>query len=169
MTRSFALTQKNPAGWAREEPGTGNLLVAAVDDYTGGSGGIERVDLVAGQSRGLVVTAAALGNRYVSDFVVAADGTGFVSVVDPQSPDGQGRLLTFHLDGRVDATALLTGHPAGLALDGCNHLWVVERGYGAGAPSGLHVFDAATRMELTGAPIATSLPPRFWGGIVFVP
>jgi hypothetical protein len=168
MVDHFALTTTNPAGWLREEPGTPNVLVATVGDYSGTTGGIERVDLDARRSTGLLVTAAGLGGRYVSDFVVTQGGQGFVSAVDPASAEGQSNLYPFMMDGTV-GSAMVMGHVAGLALDACGKLWVVERGYGMGAPNGLRVVDTGTRQELTASPLATSLPPRFWGGIVFVP
>jgi hypothetical protein len=163
------MQSQSPAGWVREQPGGASVLIATVEDYSGTRGGIERIDLDANQSRGLFVTAAALGNRYVSDFAVAASGDGFVTAVDPASMDGESNLLAFTSTGQVAATPVLTGHPAGLAIDGCNHLWVVDRGYGANAPNGIHVVDVATQRELLATPVRMTLPPRFWGGVVFVP
>ncbi|HJZ84990.1 MAG TPA: hypothetical protein VKN99_07440 [Polyangia bacterium] len=170
MVGSIDMMAQNPAGWVHEEPGTPNVLVAAVEDYSGQKGGIERVDLQARVSRGLMVTAQALGGRYVSDFLVTASGDGFLSAVDPASTEGASNLHSFTLGGQV-SPPVLSGHAAGLALDPLNRLWVVDRGYGASAAtqSGLRVVDLATRRELSAQPIHTSLPPRFWGGIVFVP
>src|SRR5262249_7765906 len=165
----FDLSGRNPLGWVHPEPGTPNVLIAVVEDYGGTAGGIERVDLAARTTRGLVVTAAALGNRYVSDFVLDASGAGFVSAVDPASADGAANLYRFTLAGQVGPAVLTGGHAAGLAIDPLGHLWVVGRGYGLGAPNGLRVLDVSTGGELTGVPIQTSLPPRFWGGIVFLP
>ena len=167
MVASFDMMSQNPAGWVREETGTANVLIAATGDFSGSTGGIERIDVDARQSKGMVLTGAAIGTRYVSDFVVGPSGEAFVSAVDPNSTTGQSNLLPFTMAGVVGTPMAQAQQSAGLAIDGCNHLWVVDRGYGMGAANAIYVFDASTKAMLK--QIQTSIPPRFWGGIVFIP
>ena len=56
LVGTFDLMSQNPAGWVREEPNTQNVLIAAQADFSGMSGGLERVDLDGRTSRGMVVT-----------------------------------------------------------------------------------------------------------------
>jgi hypothetical protein len=168
MVGSFDMMSPNPAGWVREEPNTSNVLIAATADFSGTGGGIERIDVDGRRSLGMVVTGAAIGNRYVSDFAIGKNGEAFVTAVDPASTEGQSNLLPFTMAGQVGQAMGSGSHSAGVAIDACNHLWVIDRGYGMGAPNGIYVYDAATKAPLHG-PIMTSIPPRFWGGIVFIP
>ncbi|MBI5486137.1 MAG: hypothetical protein HY905_02260 [Deltaproteobacteria bacterium] len=152
--QGVVLAGTNPAGPMRVVGPA--ILVSSVGAYGADDGGIEAVDVATGEGLGFVVTEAALGGD-LADWIVLADDTGFAVVTVGFAED---RLVAFDLD-----TGATLGEPvvtsAGFTLSGLvdlgdGRIAVGDRTDGA---AGVRVFDAASRAELTAAPIPVGLPP----------
>ncbi|MBI5500175.1 MAG: hypothetical protein HY907_08020 [Deltaproteobacteria bacterium] len=153
-TQGVVLVGSNPAGPMRVVGPA--ILVSSVGSYGTDDGGIEAVDGATAEALGFVITEAVLGGD-LADWIVLADDTGFAVVTVGFAED---RLVAFDLDtGAAVGVPLLTsgGYTlSGLVDLGDGRIAVGDRTAGA---AGVRVFDAATRAELTTAPIPVGLPP----------
>jgi hypothetical protein len=149
----------NPTGPMRpvSDGTTTRLFVSTVGAYGANDGALEVVgDPMTGSSAGVVVSEEALGGD-LSDWIVTAGGPGFALVTVGFATD---RIVRFQpVSGLVDPEPVVeaAGYSlAGLVDLGDGRIAVGDRTAGA---SGIRVFDASTKTELTAAPIDVGLPP----------
>ncbi|MHB8077938.1 MAG: NHL repeat-containing protein [Candidatus Krumholzibacteriia bacterium] len=147
----------NPSGQPELAPGGLRLRLGCIGFYGLLDGGVEEVDLVTLQSRGFLVTEAALGGDLL-DFTVLDAGHAWAIVSDATFATA---VRGWRPDtGAAGATARASDQYAypDLAWDGGAWLYVADR---TPAAAGLRVFDAWTGVEQTGAAIACGLPPAW--------
>jgi len=118
-------------------------------------GGLERVDLDAGQSLGMVLDGAALGGNII-DLAIVSETLGYVTVNRPGVADD---LLSFDpSSGEVSEPLLSTTAYAfvDVELSAEGLLLIADRNFNE---PGIRVLDAETGLELPFSPIETGLPP----------
>lgn len=147
------LESANPYTPFREDEAD-RLLVGCAGYWAMNDGGIEAVDTAAGQSLGLLVDEAQLGGD-VLNFVPTGGDTLLAITSSATFTTSLVRVLTG--SGEVTVLMASSGYDlADLAWDGGFQLFVADRK--SSAP-GIRVFDSHSGAELTGNPVATTLPP----------
>ncbi len=148
------LTGQNPYAQPHMTPDGRGLHVATTGFWLTPDAGLERVDLVTGQSGAYVATEQELGGEILS-FVVAGPAHGWCVVSDAAFVT---HLKTFVPGGGAVTTIASAGgyDYVDVSWDGEDLVYLCDRSVGA---SGLRVFDAWTGVELTPAPVAVGRPP----------
>ena len=154
---SFQLLGRNPVTQFVPHPDTGVVLVGHAGFWTDSEdGGIERIDLLAGESDGWVITSDELGGN-VQDFVILRRDLGYALVNVPNDAD---RLVSFDPESGRRTGELATAPTFTLTRivhdPHREQLLVVSRDP---ASPGVRIFDVSTNRELTDAPLPTGLPP----------
>ncbi len=133
----------------------GDLLVGEVGMFGVNDGGIERIALPSGQSKGFVITEETLGGD-INDFAVVSDHLAYAIVA---LPDFSTSVVAFDpATGTVTSTLLSHGEfYSDIELNDRGELFVVDRTF---ANPGLRIFRAADGTELTANPLRVGdLPP----------
>jgi hypothetical protein len=155
------LANKNPYSTLQLDEATDNLYVACVGDWVVGDAGIEWVFPGALASGGTILAGAAAGGD-ITDVEIVSANRGYAIVTDAAFAT---TLIAFdpHSGAVVDtvyAPGAFTLQDVEVAPNG--DLFLTDRDDLA---PGLRVFDAATGVEKTTAPIDVGLPPfdiDFW-------
>lgn len=130
------------------------LWVSTVGQFRALDGGIEEIDLVAGESRGFVVSEADLGGD-IADFEILSDRKGFAVL---SGADFNNSLVAFSPSERTIVTTLIDGSTflSQVRVSERGHLFIADR---TTAAPGLRVFDVRTSRELPMSPLDLGLPP----------
>ncbi len=133
---------------------TGKLLVGSVGYWAVFDGGIEQIDPSTGTSEGFLSTEEDLGGD-ILNFVTAGPNYLMALISNPSFVTS---IIRVDLTGDPIQTIVATnGYDlADLAFDGDFQLFVADR---STASAGLRVFDTQSGVELTAAPVTTTLPP----------
>jgi streptogramin lyase len=150
------LTGTNPFGATKGlTVRDGTLWIAETGEFNVFDGGIERVDLAAGQASGFAVSEADLGGD-VTDFVLVSDRLAYAIV---NRPGFTNALVSFDPLTRQ----LLATHHTGngftlfdIELNDRGELWLADR---ARRAPGLRLFRAADGAPLTSGVLDLGLPP----------
>lgn len=148
------LAGQNPSAMPRLAPDGLGLLVASTGLWLTPDAGLERVDLVSGQTAGWVATEQALGGEILS-FVVLGPTLGWCVVSDAAFGT---HLKTFVPGGGPVTTVVssLNYDLVDVSWDGDGLVYLCDRSTGT---AGLRVFDAWTGVELTTSPVAVGRLP----------
>ncbi len=151
----ISLANKNPFSTLQLDAATGNLYVACVGDWSTIDGGIEWVIPGALASGGTFLSGAAAGGDITDVEIVSAD-RGYLIVTDASFAT---TLLAFDPQTKavvdtVYAPGAFTLQDVELAPNG--DLFLADRDF---TKPGLRVYNAATGVEKTTAPISVGLPP----------
>lgn len=152
---TIALEGSNPVTSIRPAGEEGVVLIGHAGAWSEAEdGGVERVDLAARRSLGMVATGEELGGSVV-DLAMTGEGL-FVTVNVPGEGD---RLVRLDPEASGSAEVLAEGPSYSLVRvldDGKGHLLVADR---SPAAPGLRVFDLESGLELLDGPVRTGLPP----------
>jgi hypothetical protein len=156
VVNEFDLGAENPFGNTKGlTVRNGDLLVGEVGAFGTNDGGVERIALPSGQSKGFIVTEEALGGD-INDFAVVSDRLAYALVA---LPDFSTSVVAFDPgSGAVTSTLLAHGEfYSDIEVNDRGELYVVDRTF---ANPGLRVFRAADGTELTANPLRVGdLPP----------
>lgn len=149
------LAHKNPYSTLQTDVASGNLYVACVGDWGVIDGGIEWVDSGALASAGTILTGADVGGDITDVEIVSAE-RGYLIVTDAAFATS---LIAF--DPRTGAVVDTVYAPGTFTLPDVElapggDLFLADR---APTAPGLRVYDAATGVAKTSAPIDVGLPP----------
>ena len=151
-TQALRLAATNPS--APIQDAGDHLLVGCVGFYGLQDGGVDVVDPDALTSLGLEVTEAALGGDLVD-----LEATGDSRHVIVANPDWTTRVRRYVPGGAPVDVLVAPGYDhADIAWDGGFQLFVADRRVSG---PGVRVLDTASGAQMTGAVIATGLPPAF--------
>ncbi len=160
--RLITLSAENPFGATKGlTVRDGDLFVPQVGRFGVKDGGIERIALPAGTSRGFIVTEEALGGD-INDFVLVSDELGYATI---GLLDFTNSVVAFDPSTGVVTRVLLEGVEfiSDLELNDRGELFVLDRTL---ARPGVRIFRAEDGMELTAEPIYPGLSPF---EVVFLP
>lgn len=156
---TIELVGSNPVTTFRPGPEPGTALLGHAGIWAEPfDGGIELIDLVAGESQGLIATGESLGGSVI-DLVLVGEELGYATV---NVASDQDRLISFDPSTGGQLETLASGPPytlVRLVLDqqgGRNQLLVANRD---SERPGVMFFDASTGEDLAGGPVPTGLPP----------
>ncbi len=152
------LLAENPNSGILVDPITGDFLVGQLGAYAVLDGGIERIDPGTGESRGFVLTEAALGG----DLYAWTTGNGWDAYAVRLTPGWTTDVVACDLRTGL-AGPTIASRPefayAHLLVDMVRReLFVCDRTY---ANPGLRVFDTETLQSLTAQPIGVGLYPHW--------
>lgn len=160
VATTFQLSGANPAGFLRERPTAGDLLVAVVPDYSGTTGCVERVKGGGTPgSDGCLATHEDLGG-YVNAIAPGDDGSVYVAV---QPSWTEGKIVRVADDGTIDPDAVTAADQlvTDAAYCGATHQLVVTDAN----DGGLRVYDLTTGAEVTTTALSIGLSPGFASSI----
>lgn len=163
LVGDLPLQGRNPVGPMRRLAGTNDLVAACAGDWSGGGGGLERVDTET-ETSALALGSDRLGG-VPSAFTLDASGCGFALVTEPATYETG--VVSFCLDGTVSPCVPLgqaTLSDVALGPDGV--LYVTDRALEA---PGVRAYDAGDCAERTESPIPTGFPPGFTNPMLFLP
>lgn len=151
-TQGILLAATNPS--APIQVAVDRLLIGCVGFYGMQDGGVAAVDPDALSSLGLEITEAALGGDLVD-----LEATGASRHVIVANPDWTTRVRRYVPGGGPVDVLVASGYDhADIAWDGGFQLFVADRRLSG---PGVRVLDTGSGVQLTGAAIATGLPPAF--------